>query len=425
MKYGYNIWLLIGELVLAFSQLVAPVESAEIPIPACRVTVPDAQGPAMSHGSGVLFSQSDESNYILTNHHVVRDGRGVASVLFYRSEPLSARVVASDPKWDVAILQTRRGDVEPLPLAESAPVEGQVLMAGGFGPSNSWRAIRGRLTNFIAPGQYSQEFEMFDIEGMSRQGDSGGPVVTEDGKLAGILWGSAGGKTSATPVSKVVALCQRYGLPCGPCRGGVCPMPQQRGGGGVIVNVKPPGNTAMPIVRPPAQPPASPCKCDPSIGERLVKLEKIADKVEEVIAGGGIKGEKGEQGDQGIPGPAGQPATVDTDEIVSKVVDKLDLDEKLKESACKCSDKPATQPTERQHVVIVADQNAPYWQRLSEKINTAKQTYHGIQTTSLPKFPIGAHPQAVVYKNSVPVRIVKGQYAVEDLLSRLARNESI
>lgn len=86
---------------------------------------------------------------------------------------------------------------------------------------------------------------------------------------------------------------------------------------------------------------------------------------------------------------------------------------------------PPAQPQSEQHVVIVADQNAPYWQRLAEQVERTKQTYHGVQVAGLPKFPVGLHPQAVVYRNSVPVRIVKGQYEVEALLSRLARGESI
>lgn len=86
---------------------------------------------------------------------------------------------------------------------------------------------------------------------------------------------------------------------------------------------------------------------------------------------------------------------------------------------------PPPEPAAEEHVVIVADHNAPYWQRLAEAIANTKKTYSGVQDTTLPNFPIGVHPQAVVYRNSVPVRIVKGQYDVEALLSRLARGEPI
>lgn len=86
---------------------------------------------------------------------------------------------------------------------------------------------------------------------------------------------------------------------------------------------------------------------------------------------------------------------------------------------------PTPQAQSEQHVVVVADHNAPYWQRLAEAIAKAQQTYHGIQDSPLPDFPIGIHPQAVVYRNSVPIRIVKGQRDVDDLLSRLSRGDAI
>lgn len=86
---------------------------------------------------------------------------------------------------------------------------------------------------------------------------------------------------------------------------------------------------------------------------------------------------------------------------------------------------PATQPAAEEHVVVVADHNAPYWQKLAEQLAKTRQTYKGVQDTTLPNFPIGIHPQAIVYRNSVPVRIVKGQHEVDDLLSRLSRGDAI
>ena len=86
---------------------------------------------------------------------------------------------------------------------------------------------------------------------------------------------------------------------------------------------------------------------------------------------------------------------------------------------------PQPTPTHEQHVVIVADHNGDYWQRLATSIATAQKTYAGIQETTLPPFAIGPHPVAVVYRDSVPVRKVTGLYEVENLLARLARNEPI
>ena len=86
---------------------------------------------------------------------------------------------------------------------------------------------------------------------------------------------------------------------------------------------------------------------------------------------------------------------------------------------------PVPQPTHEQHIVIVADHNGDYWQRLATTIATTQKTYAGIQETTLPPFAIGPHPVAIVYRDSVPVRKVTGLYEVENLLARLARNEPI
>lgn len=82
-------------------------------------------------------------------------------------------------------------------------------------------------------------------------------------------------------------------------------------------------------------------------------------------------------------------------------------------------------PQAEQHVVVIADHNAPYWQHLAAEIERTKRTYHGVQESTLPPFLEGIHPQAVVYRNSIPIRIVKGQYPVEDLLARLSRGDPI
>lgn len=86
---------------------------------------------------------------------------------------------------------------------------------------------------------------------------------------------------------------------------------------------------------------------------------------------------------------------------------------------------PPQQPAVKQHVVVIVDRNASWWPRISSEIEQAKDTYHGIQVSGLPNFPIGEIPQAVVYENSVPVRVVRGMYDVSALLARLRRGESI
>jgi hypothetical protein len=109
---------------------------------------------------------------------------------------------------------------------------------------------------------------------------------------------------------------------------------------------------------------------------------------------------------------------------LTPVIEKLDV---LIAASSKTPSAPTAvpQPTHEQHVVIVADHNGDYWQRLATTIATTQKTYAGIQETTLPPFAIGPHPVAIVYRDSVPVRKVTGLYEVENLLARLARNEPI
>lgn len=86
---------------------------------------------------------------------------------------------------------------------------------------------------------------------------------------------------------------------------------------------------------------------------------------------------------------------------------------------------PAPQPTPEQHVVVVADRQASWWPRLSGEIEKTEDTYHGIAIAPLPDFPIGEIPQAVVYENRVPVRVVRGLNEVLDLLSHLRRGDKV
>ena len=110
---------------------------------------------------------------------------------------------------------------------------------------------------------------------------------------------------------------------------------------------------------------------------------------------------------------------------LTPVIKKLDALIAAQNKPTQPTPTPAASPKSEQHVVVVADHNAPYWERLARYLADTRKTYSGVQDTTLPPFGIGIHPQAVVYRNSVPVRVVKGQYEVEALLSRLARNEPI
>lgn len=230
------------------------------------------------------------------------------------------------------------------------------------------------------------------IDGTSTPGESGGPIVNTDGELVGTLTASGSdGRTICVGRTVHYELCQRFCGPqgCGFCPGGNCNQAVITG----PIYTPQPRPQPQPQTQQPQQPSAT------------------------------IPGPPGPAGPAGPPGKdaAACPCGPKWAGLESRLA-------KIEASITAISNRPAptpTQPAAEQHVVVVADHNAPYWQRLAEAIANARKTYSGIQDTTLPDFNIGIHPQAVVYRNSVPVRVVKGQYEVENLLSRVSRGEAI
>lgn len=143
-------------------------------------------------------------------------------------------------------------------------------------------------------------------------------------------------------------------------------------------------------------------------------------------ASGKFKGKDGEDGksptidyDQLASFLSGKlPKQPTVDEIVSAVIAKLPPVE-----PCKC--KPTTEPSTSQHVVIVADKGASYWQRLSGEVQRAQDVYKGIDVAAPPAKFTGQLPQAILYENSIPRVIGVGANQVSSVLSRIVRGDSL
>lgn len=157
-----------------------------------RLSVPGGE----SEGSGFVSREG----YVLTNAHVVAGGK-TATVVFDPGLPtmrkMPAKVVrAGHPGEvdDIALLSVATGQVRPLPLAEPAKLlEGIAVAAFGFplgstvstsslGPQISIRT--GRITALRRDDAGRLQWVESDV--LAEVGNSGGPVVTFDGKVVGL-----------------------------------------------------------------------------------------------------------------------------------------------------------------------------------------------------------------------------------------------
>jgi hypothetical protein len=170
-----------------------PVASAAPPA-VVRIIAPETG--AVSYGSGALVAVTEYYGLVVTNWHVVRDATGPLYVDFPGGFRSPARLLKTDRDWDLAALAIWRPPVEPLTVATEAPRPGDRLTIAGYGPG-WYRAMSGRCTQYVSPGG-NHGFEMVELEAPARNGDSGGPIFNDRGEIAGILFGSAFGRTTGS-----------------------------------------------------------------------------------------------------------------------------------------------------------------------------------------------------------------------------------
>ena len=189
-------------LIPDFADLVSQVRPAVVSITNTLRASPDEEGgmpefPGMrrrggegavhgaeARGSGFIV---DGSGIIVTNNHVVRNAQSV-SVTLDDGTQLPATIVGTDPKSDLAVLRVHAGHSLPfIQLGESNDVRpGQWVVAMGnpFGLGGSVTAgivsARGRD---IGNGPYDS---FIQVDAPINQGNSGGPLFTQDGKVVGV-----------------------------------------------------------------------------------------------------------------------------------------------------------------------------------------------------------------------------------------------
>ena len=189
-----------------------------------------------------------------------------------------------------------------------------------------------------------------------------------------------------------------------------------------------------PAQAPQAQPPKTTPAVTPST-QPQIDLDKLANTLAEKLAADPrFKGPKGDSGDAGPPGahgergpagPAGpqgadgKEATVDYDQIVAAVLNRLDYDAIAELVIIKT---PAN--SSEVHYVVVGDNTASYWPRVSQSLRRAKESYHGIAESRPPENYTGPLPVIVKYTNGVPEYVARGESEVTTALTYLAQGKA-
>jgi serine protease Do/serine protease DegQ len=151
--------------------------------------------PFQSAGSGVIVDAA--KGYIITNAHVVENAREITVTLLDERE-LAAKLVGSDPRTDIAIIQIETSGLTQVTIGDSDRLEpGDYVAAIGnpFGLQHS--VSYGIVSALGRSGMNPDGFEsLIQTDASINPGNSGGALVNLRGELVGInnmiLSGSGG-----------------------------------------------------------------------------------------------------------------------------------------------------------------------------------------------------------------------------------------
>ena len=141
-------------------------------------------------GSGFVYS----TNRLMTNAHVVA---GVSDPELTVGEGvLPARVVLYDPDLDIAVLSFDDPSLEPLAFDFEVTDKAGVAILGypEDGPFNVQTARVRAEQRLRSPNIYGTDTvirEVFSLRGNVRPGNSGGPIVTSRGDIAGLVFAAS------------------------------------------------------------------------------------------------------------------------------------------------------------------------------------------------------------------------------------------
>jgi len=154
---------------------------------------PVSEGPMLEGiGSGVVIV---DTGVILTNMHVVAGAERIV-VEFDDGFESDAEVVGVRPEHDLAVLQAKKipDDLPAATLRSTADLApGDEVIAVGFpfgiGPSVSTGVISGLRREYFSAKGKRLLTNLIQFDAAANPGNSGGPLVTADGEVVGIVTG--------------------------------------------------------------------------------------------------------------------------------------------------------------------------------------------------------------------------------------------
>ncbi|MDA8370183.1 MAG: MarP family serine protease [Nocardiopsaceae bacterium] len=143
-------------------------------------------------GTGFVYADGR----VMTNAHVVAGVTQDLRVVTRSGRQFSARIVLYDPQQDIAVLDVQDLDLEPLEFEMEAE-KGDDAVVAGFPRNNGFTAVPARIRaeqtaqgpDFYHSQQVSRE--IYQVRALVRPGNSGGPLLSPEGTVYGVVFAAA------------------------------------------------------------------------------------------------------------------------------------------------------------------------------------------------------------------------------------------
>jgi S1-C subfamily serine protease len=148
-------------------------------------------------GSGFVISP----DHVLTNAHVVAGVTSRQIVTVGNGTPRPATVVYYDPQVDVAVLYVPGLNLTPLHFAGPANPGADAVVAGYPLDATNLHLVAARIggtQNAQGPNIYQTSTvtrQIYEIRALVRSGNSGGPLLSPQGTVDGVVFAAAVGES--------------------------------------------------------------------------------------------------------------------------------------------------------------------------------------------------------------------------------------
>ena len=172
--------------------------------------------PKNAQGSGFIIT---EDGYVVTNHHVIKDGKEF-KVTLDGGEELDARLIGSDERTDLALLKIKdKRKFSPVPMANNKARVGDWVLAVG-NPFGLGGTVTAGIVSAHGRSVGQSPYDFLQIDAAVNRGNSGGPAFNLKGEVVGVntaIYSPSGGNVGiafaipANVVNKIVTDLKKAG----------------------------------------------------------------------------------------------------------------------------------------------------------------------------------------------------------------------